>query len=226
MSEQRQRDPVLGVTYHGFAAPRFARGDPASVDRPKPRTYVRSELRRHRPSRGAAALTVIVALAVAFCGGAFMGLVLPQDQSPASAPGAAAPPPPPPPETAETVAGTPTPARAIRVKVPRAPPPLRALRTIAKLPPSGAVTQARPTSCAASPAAPGCQPPKIAALDREMNAALAAAIRAGAPGGPLGAAQESWILRRDRAARASRELEADLYVARIAELRSMAGESP
>jgi hypothetical protein len=68
----------------------------------------------------------------------------------------------------------------------------------------------------------GCHDLGFAALDRKVNAAFAAAMRSGAPAGPLGQQQQDWIIRLDRVRREDPGAAKDLYLARVADLRALA----
>lgn len=127
-----------------------------------------------------------------------------------------APPPPPP-------APTPPPTRA--------PAPVPAPRELAEAPvPSDAVAVARapvraPYDCRDAPTrarAMVCLDGGLAAMDRRMKQAYAAAVNAGAPRDALAADQEDWLDVREEAAGHSRRAVADIYRQRIDELRAMA----
>jgi hypothetical protein len=103
-----------------------------------------------------------------------------------------------------------------RLAAPLSPPPRREAR-------------GRPTDRACEGREAGmaqllCRDPQLASLDRQVNAAFAAAMRGSAAPGELADDQESWILRRDRAARETPDVVPDLYRERIAVLQARAGE--
>jgi uncharacterized protein len=68
-----------------------------------------------------------------------------------------------------------------------------------------------------------CRDPGLAAMDRSMKQAYAAAVAAGAPTDELAADQEDWLEVREEAATYSRRAVADIYRQRIDELDAMAG---
>ncbi|WP_133254990.1 lysozyme inhibitor LprI family protein [Phenylobacterium hankyongense] len=67
-----------------------------------------------------------------------------------------------------------------------------------------------------------CNDAQLAQYDRQLNRAFTQAVRSGVPRAQLRAAQDRWVLRREQAARRSREAVADLYRRRIAELNALA----
>lgn len=67
-----------------------------------------------------------------------------------------------------------------------------------------------------------CGDPELAAADRRMTRALAAAIAAGAPRQDVQADQDDWELIREDAARHSRRAVANIYAQRIEELEALA----
>ena len=121
-----------------------------------------------------------------------------------------------------TFSGVRPPARTKVLDIASAPPP------VAELPRPRAREPQRRDSCGpkdSSIARILCEDPQIASLDREVNAAFAAAMRESATPGQLAIDQESWILRRDRTAREDPEAIGDLYRERIAVLQDRTGET-
>lgn len=120
------------------------------------------------------------------------------------------------------------PAPAAPAPVPAAPAP----REVAQAPvPRDAVAVAPPLprssfDCGDAPTrarAMVCRDPGLAAMDRSMKQAYAAAIAAGAPADELAVDQDDWLEVREEAASYSRRAVADLYRQRIDELDAMAG---
>jgi hypothetical protein len=222
--------PVPGNTYGGFAvdAPAAGRpeapppGAPAAVANPAPHTRPAGPA----PLRGArktAGWTIAAVVAL----GALAGLAL----TLARAPEPDAPPPVPLPEmraamarsapdTAAAAPSLPSPARvAVAPAVPDLAPPPAAR-------PAGPSAGRSPRSrCGQTPGAPGCPDRAGPALDQEVDAAFAAAMRASAEAGTLGAAQQAWIVHRDQTRRTDPGLAEDLDRARILELKALAARS-
>jgi len=71
-----------------------------------------------------------------------------------------------------------------------------------------------------------CEDAALAAADRRMNNAYAAAVAAGAPEGVLRAEQDDWLGIRDQAARHSRGAVENIYRQRIEELESLSAPRP
>jgi len=135
--------------------------------------------------------------------------------APRSAPPVAAPQPAP--REAPTLAiAPPTPRELAVAPIPRdaaaialAPPPERASFDCRDAP-----TRAREMVC---------RDARLAAMDRRMKQAYAAAMASGAPRDDLAADQEDWLEVREEAATYSRRAVADIYRQRIDELDAMAG---
>jgi hypothetical protein len=206
MSDKPLGDPLAGPSYKGFAA---------TPERPR---APGARPRRRRAWLAGAGLAAAALAAAA-------GLTLHH-------PGA--PPEPAPPRPPPEIASAPAPASDAVLKPPAttkvlditppppavAPPPA-APRTSAKI---------RPVKDRCGPKAPSiarilCEDPQVASLDREVNAAFAAAMRDSTAPGALADDQEGWILRRDRTAREDPDAVADLYRERIAVLRGRTGQS-
>lgn len=166
---------------------------------------------------------------------------------------AQAPPPPLPPaatDKLEVLAARPGPATALSPRAPSpatretpvlslspptpapAPAPAPAPREMAQAPtPRDAVAVApaplrAPYDCRDAPTrarAMVCRDAGLAAMDRRMKQAYAAAVAAGAPRDDLAADQEDWLDVREEAAVYSRRAVADIYRQRIDELDAMAG---
>lgn len=213
---------ALGETYGGFAVdpPRDA-ADGAEGQDGDARTYLNSEYRR-RPRRrrglsptvagGAAACVVAVGAAL---GVAWSGARQPSQFAPE-------------PVAADLRAAVLRPAPVARIDAPEPvavlpPDPVAAAAPVADVAPRPAPKRLVPTAKGAGCGA-DCQA-RIAALDREVNQAFADAMRSGVDPGPLGAAQQDWIIRRDRVRRTDPALAEDLYRARIVELQAMGGEA-
>jgi uncharacterized protein YecT (DUF1311 family) len=220
MPDKLPGDPLAGPTYKGFAATPLR----------KPPEQRRS--RQFRPSRGVAAaglagLALIISL---------IAVQPPSASRKASAekpPAAwATPPAPPPPSPGLAAAPAPLQAEAA-LAAPEPPPPPPApsrRRAIAAPPPAvkplaAAVPADRCSRRDQGIAQLACRNPQIASLEREVNAAFAAAMRDSDAPGDLARDQESWILRRDRTAREAPDTIADLYRERIATLQSHASSS-
>jgi uncharacterized protein YecT (DUF1311 family) len=241
MPGKQNADPIPGTTYAGFAA-----AAPSEATPPDPelrlsretRTYTRDELRRRSARRRRAPLAVVVGLAVFAVAGAvgFALLYEPKTEFTASPALAAQPPAP---DLADAAAPAEQPpaleaaapqAAAPAIDVPPAaapvaaarPPAASAVPRPAAAPKTPADGRPRSTSQAAADRAATDRVSASAALDQEVNKAYAEALRAGAPAGPLGEAQENWIIRRDRLRREDPEMAEDLARARIAELQALA----
>jgi uncharacterized protein YecT (DUF1311 family) len=228
MPDKLPGDPLAGPTYKGFAATPLRKP-------PEPRRS-----RRFRPSRmvavaGVAGLALIISL---------IALQPPSAMRTASAekpPGAGrwpatpAPAPPSPPSpflaTAPAPAAAPLQAEAaLAAPEPPPPPPEPARRHAPAAPPPAAkpvVAALAADKCSRRDgiAQLACRDPQIASLEREVNAAFAAAMRETDAPGDLARDQESWIVRRDRTAREAPDTVADLYRERIATLQSHAASS-
>jgi uncharacterized protein YecT (DUF1311 family) len=205
--------------------------------RPPVRSYPLSEVRRRkpRPSRLPwilAGVGLTVAIAVGLGAGVYVSsraaLRTPSAASGQQPPAAAAAPRP-----------TLAPRSALRAQpVAAAPPAAASARAIAqtvsvRLPGPGAPSAApRPktqaaarTRCAARRDASArllCGDPDLAALDEELNARYAEAVRSGVPAGPLSDEEQAWVIRRDRLARDAPEELQGLYRDRIAQLTALA----
>lgn len=244
ISDGRLRDPFHTNTYAGFAA-----AGPASRDRQSAQDRVRHAAQSTPQRRSGRLLRALVgagALAATFALGAVFGPALQQDlaarfapPSPSrpdqlpSGPRANAGPAPPSIEVAPAPVAlaipAPPPAEAPAVASPAMAEPAAAI--VAQPPPRAASAPQGASglkdSCASSSPrsrSPACQG-AFPALERKVNAAYAAAIRAGAAAGPLSHEQENWIIRRDRVRRDHPELLPDLYRARIAELEAHAAKT-
>lgn len=78
--------------------------------------------------------------------------------------------------------------------------------------------------CGGATAGGPCPDVAFAALDKQVNAAFAAAMRSSATPGPLGRDQQDWIIRVDRIRREDPASAQDLYRARVTELRALASK--
>lgn len=244
MPGKQKADPIAATTYAGFAA---SAPSEAASDGPElrlsgeARTYAREELRRRTRRRRRTPVAAVAVLAVAFVGAA-VGVALlyePQANLPAL--------PPPPAETAPShlaevslpSAGAlapplpeetqPAAPAAIEVPPAQAPaaaprPPPRPVAPVAapKAPPAA---KARSAAQAAADRAATARVSALAALDQEVNKAYAEALNAGAAPAPLAAAQQEWIIRRDRIRREDPEMAEDVARARIAQLQAIATRS-
>jgi uncharacterized protein YecT (DUF1311 family) len=70
-----------------------------------------------------------------------------------------------------------------------------------------------------------CNDPELAQLDRQLNRAFTAAVRAGVPRASLRSRQDAWVFRREAIGRRSRAALADYYRQRIGQLNAMAERS-
>jgi hypothetical protein len=229
--------PAPAQTYGGFAAQGPA--ESAGLDAPRetpPPTYaglpVRPDTARRSASPRNLGWTGVVLVAFA----ALLGVVVTQSRWSMPAPpardtapqGAAAKKTVPPPpvvrvDTARVATAIPAPAPAPAPT--RAPTPAPTLtRGDEPAPPvarRAAETKAAASRCGRDGA---CPDKRFAALDRQVNAAFAAAMRSSAEPGPLGQDQQNWIIRLDRVRRKDPGAAEDLYRARVAELRALASK--
>lgn len=120
-------------------------------------------------------------------------------------------------------------ARLDTARLAAAPPAAEAAPPIASRRPAQAEAQIKtPTKaqsgCGSATAGgrSACPDAAFAALDKQLNAAFAAAMRSSGAPGPLGRDQQDWIIRIDGVRRTDPGAAEDLYRARIAELHALA----
>lgn len=229
-------DPIPGQTYGGFAAARPATSQ--NADRPlrsSPAdaggaTQAGASWRRFFPASRGKAIGALVAIA-AVTGGVMTRLpwspphaqTQAQTQARTQAPIAA--------PTAEPLRPAPAPVAGLKTApaaeaLPASPPVSAPAVKVASSTSIARPAKSGPSAgCKAEAGGAGravCPDIAFAALDRQVNAAFAAAMRSGAPAGALGQQQQDWIIRRDRVRREDPNAAKDLYLARIAELHALA----
>jgi uncharacterized protein YecT (DUF1311 family) len=219
------REPLPGTTYNGFSGPGVSRPNyKVDVPRPPPRIYQSHEFRstrtRPRRSHGWMVAGIAAALGVGLALGYFVepgfqrgaGVPRPAATAPDGDMTAAAP-------TIEVAPPAPT-AAPLSEPVAATPKPATHGRLAAS---TGPVRPAFHCDWARRPSERMvCGDAQLAQYDRQLNRAFTQAVRAGVPRAPLRAAQDRWVMRREQAARRSRDAVADLYRQRIAELTALA----
>ena len=253
MPGKQKAHPIPATTYAGFAAspphePAAAAPGPELRLNGEARVYAREELRRRASRRRRAPVAAAGVLAIVAVGAAvsiglrynpITGSIAPLHHAPK--PAAASQPAqislPPAASTPQPLSPA-APAAAEPVQVPDVPPaapavaaakpapqpaPRTAVADAARKPP--ATSKGRSSARAAADRAATDRVSEAAALDQEVNNAYAAALNAGAPVGPLAAAQQSWSARLDRVRREDPDMAEDIVRARIAELQGIAAKS-
>lgn len=183
-------------TYNGFSSPPERRFEPQPAPTP-----------RRRPGGGKSRAAALLAGALLL--GAVVGLgsrSLLEQRREVAEPMAQAPPPGP-------LAPFITPPDPAAAPIPSASLPA----TLPSLGPAFPCTgQLRPSERMV------CDDAVLSDLDRQLNAAFARAVRAGAPRAALRAEQDQWVFRREAVARRSHAALVSYYQTRIAELNALA----